>query len=98
MIVEFVGGIAAASGTLCKNRNGSRIIVTTRKAPSTNKGKMRIYLRSANSYKRKQPFSDAEIAAHDLFTRRQAYVQQLLANGTCKSKAEAWKIAKTTIQ
>ena len=35
MLVEFVDGIIAASGTLCKNRNGSRIIVTTRKAART---------------------------------------------------------------
>lgn len=98
MIVEFAGGITAASGTLCKNRNGSRIIVTTRRAPSNNKNKMRLYLRSADCYKRKKPLSDAEIAAHELFARRQAYVRELLANGTCKSKAEAWKVAKIAIQ
>ncbi len=98
MIVEFVGGIAAASGTLCKNRNGSRIIVTTRKAPSANKGKIRMYLRSENSFKRKKPFSDAEIAAHDLFVRRQAYVQELLASGRYHDKKEAWKIAKNEIK
>lgn len=98
MIVEFAGGIMSASGTFCKNRNGSRVIVTTRRAPSSNKNKVRMYLRSADSYKRKKPFSDAEIAAHELFTVRQAYVKELLANGTCKSKAEAWKVAKKSIQ
>lgn len=98
MIVEFAGGVMSASGTFCKNRNGSRVIVTTRRAPSSNKNKVRMYLRSADSYKRKKPFSDAEIAAQELFTVRQAYVKELLANGTCKSKAEAWKIAKKSIQ
>ena len=98
MIVEFAGGIMSASGTFCKNRNGSRVIVTTRRAPSSSKNKVRMYLRSADSYKRKKPFSDAEIAAQELFTVRQAYVKELLANGTCKSKAEAWKIAKKSIQ
>ena len=97
MIVEFAGGIISASGTLCKNRNGSRVIVTTRKAPSKNKNKVRMYFRSEESYKRKQPFTDAELAAQDLFTRRQAYVKELITNGKCKSKADAWKIAKKTI-
>lgn len=97
MIVEFAGGIAAASGTLCKNRNGSRVIVTTRKAPSTNPNKVRMYIRSADSYQRTKPYSDAELAAQDLFSRRQKYVKQLLDNG-CQSRAEAWKIAKKTIR
>ena len=96
MLVEFVDGIIAASGTLCKNRNGSRVIVTTRKAATTsNKGKVRMYLRSANSYKRKTPYSDAEIAAHELFTKRQAYVSELIELGCTKS--EAWQIAKQRI-
>ena len=96
MIVEFAGGITSASGTLCKNRNGSRVIVTTRRAPSSNKNKVRMYLRSADSYKRKKPLSDAEIAAHDLFTRRAKYVKELMDAGMRRDKA--WKIAKQTIQ
>ena len=98
MIVEFAGGIMTASGTLCKNRNGSRVIVTTRRAPSHNKNKMHMYIRSADSYQRTKPYSDAEIAAHVLFTKRQAYVQELIDNGTCRSKADAWKKAKETIR
>ena len=94
MIVEFAGGITAASGTLCKNRNGSRVIVTTRKAPSANKGKMRMYFRSANSYQRTKPLSKAELAAQELFTVRRAYVAELLASGKTRSRAEAWKLAK----
>ena len=97
MIVEFAGGIMSASGTFCKNRNGSRVIVTTRRAPSSSKNKVRMYLRSDDSYKRKKPFTDAELAAQELFTVRQAYVKELLANGKCKSKAEAWKVAKKDI-
>lgn len=95
MLVEFVDGIIAASGTLCKNRNGSRIIVTTRKAASTNPNKHRMYIRSADCYKRKTPYSDAEIAAHELFTKRQAYVSELIGLGC--SKSEAWQIAKQRI-
>ena len=93
MLVEFAGGIATASGTLCKNRNGSRIIVTTRRAPSANKGKIRMYLRPA--YQRRTPYSDAEIAAQELFTKRQAYVSELIELGCTKS--EAWQIAKQRI-
>ena len=98
MIVEFVGGIAAAHGTLRKNPDGSRIVITTRKAASTNPNKVRMYLRSADSYKRKAPVSDKEMAARTLFARRQAYVQELLASGRYHTKAEAWKIAKATIK
>ena len=54
-----------------------------------------MYLRSANSYKRKTPYSDAEIAAHELFTKRQAYVSELIGLGC--SKSEAWQIAKQRI-
>jgi len=95
MLVEFVDGIIAASGTLCKNRNGSRVIVTTRRAPSTNKGKVRMYIRPASCYQRKTPYSDAEIAAQELFTKRQAYVSELIGLGCTKS--EAWQIAKQRI-
>ena len=96
MIVEFAGGITSASGTFCKNRNGSRVIVTTRRAPSSSKNKVRMYLRSADSYKRKQPFSDAEKAAHDLFTRRAKYVKELMDAGIRRDKA--WQTAKIAIQ
>lgn len=98
MIIEFTGGIISASGTLCKNRNGSRVIVTTRRAPSDNKNKMRMYIRSAASYQRSGKPSEKEIAARELFAKRQAYVQELLASGSYHSKAEAWKIAKKEIK
>ena len=96
MLVEFAGGIEAASGTLCKNRNGSRVIVTTRKAATTsNKGKIRMYIRPASCYQRRTPYSDAELAAQELFTKRQAYVTELIQLGC--SKSEAWQIAKRDI-
>ena len=95
MLVEFAGGIEAASGTLCKNRNGSRVIVTTRKAASKNPNKVRMYIRSAASYQRSSPPSDAELAARELFTKRQAYVSELIGLGC--SKSEAWQIAKQRI-
>jgi len=99
MKVEFNDqlGIVSASGTLCKNKNGSRIVVMTRKAPSTNPCKMRMYIRPASSYQRATPISEKERQARNLFVQRQAYVQQLLASGKCKTKADAWKIAKQEI-
>jgi len=95
MIVEFTGGIvAAASGTLCKSKHGTRVVVTTRKAPSSNPNKVRMYIRSANDYQRKKPFSENEKHAQELFKQRQAIVTELMATGQCRSKAEAWRIAK----
>ena len=98
MIVEMAGCFKAAHGTFCKNRNGSRVIITTRKAATTNPHKMRMYLRTAGSYQRRTPVSDAEIAAQALFTRRTACVRELMASGACKTRAEAWKIAKREIK
>ena len=96
MIVEFKGGIESASGTLCKTKR-SRIIVTTRKAASSNPNKIRMYLRSNDSYKRKGKPSEKELAARALFAKRRAFVDQLVNSGKCRSKADAWKIAKQEI-
>lgn len=98
MIVEMIPGIKAASGTLCKSPNGKRVIFTTRKAPSTNPNKIRAYIRSAESYKRKTPPSEKEQQSRLLFARRQAYVQKLMASGTYLSKAELWELAKQCIE
>ena len=99
MIVEFAGGIiAAASGTLCKSKRGTRVVVTTRKAPSSNPHKVRMYLRLPKDYQRKKPFSENEKHAQELFKQRQAIVQELMATGQCRSKAEAWRIAKMQCQ
>lgn len=97
MKVELIPGIASASGTLCKCKNGARIIVSTRQAPTTNPNKVRMYIRSAESYQRSSKPSANELAARELFTKRQAYVQELIASGRYHSKAEAWKIAKREI-
>jgi len=98
MFITLMDGIATASGTLCKNKNGSRIIVTTRKAPSTNPKRVRMYIRSNESYERKTPLSEKEIKARELFIERQALVKQLIDSGQAHSKAEAWKIAKEKIK
>ena len=97
MRVELNPAIVSASGTLCKGKNGLRVVVTTRKAPSTNPHKTRMYIRSAASYQRSGEPSEKELAARELFAKRQAYVQELLASGKYHSKGEAWKIAKREI-
>lgn len=97
MKVELIPGIASISGTLCKGKNGYRLIATTRKAPTTNPDRMHLYLRHEDSYQRSTIPSEKERAVRALFARRQAYVQELLASGKYHSKAEAWKIAKNEI-
>ena len=97
MNVEFIPGIASVSGTLYKGKNGLRIVATTRKAPTTNKQKTRLYLRSDESYQRKTPYSEEELKRQDLFAKRQSYVKQLMAADPGLSKKEAWSIAKRDI-
>ena len=98
MNVEFMPGIASISGTLYKGKNGLRLVATTRKAPTTNKQKTRLYLRSEESYQRKTPYSEAELKRQDLFAKRQAYVKQLMAETPWLNKKEAWLIAKQDIK
>ena len=98
MRVELVPGIKSASGTLMKCKNGTRVIFTTRRAPSSNPCKVRMYLRTAEDYQRSTPVTEREKQVRDLFSRRQARVLQLMAENTKLSKKEAWKIAKTEIK
>lgn len=97
MNVEFMPGIASISGTLFKGKNGLRLVATTRKEPTTNKQKTRLYLRTADSYQRKTPVSKAEMDAREIFAKRQSYVKQLMAADPGLSKKEAWSIAKRDI-
>ena len=98
MKVELMPGIASISGTLFKGKNGLRLVATTRKAPTSNEQKTRLYLRSDESYKRKTPYSKAELKRQDLFAKRQSYVKQLMAADPGLSKKEAWSKAKQDIQ
>ena len=97
MRVELVPGINVASGTLMRCKNGARIIFTTRRAPSSNPCKMRMYIRTADSYKRKTPLSESEMQARSLFSRRQARVLQLRSANPRLSLKGAWAIAKKEI-
>ena len=59
------------------------------------KSETRVY--SSKRRERTTKIRKTELAARSLFTRRQALVQELLSSGQCRSKAEAWKIAKEQI-
>ena len=94
--IEFPEGIASVSGTLQKFKDGTRLVAMTRKAPTaSSKPKTRVYLRN---YERKTQFTEKEYAAHALFARRQALVTALIKEGRCKSKKEAWNIAREKIK
>ena len=97
MTVEFIPGIISASGTLAKSKNGTRIVVTTRKAPTTNPCKTRMYLRRASSYKRKSKPSEAEQNARALFAKRQALVKELMKEKRFKTLKQAWDYVKQVI-
>ena len=98
MKVELVPGIKFASGTLMKCKNGTRVIFTTRRAPSSNPCKVRMYLRTAEDYQRSTPVSEKEIQIRELFSKRQQRVNQLMAENPKLSKKKAWQIAKTEIK
>ena len=98
MRVELVPGIKSASGTLMKCKNGTRVVFTTRRAPSTNPCKVRMYIRTAEDYQRSTPVSEREKQVRELFSKRQQRVNQLMAENTKLSKKKAWQIAKKEIK
>jgi len=95
MKVEFMPGIAAISGSL-KCKNGNRIVFTHRH--SDGKGCGHAYLCTPKNYQRSAPVSDKELAARALFANRANLVKQLMTERRCKTKAEAWRIAKEQIK
>ena len=95
MKVEFMPGIASMSGSV-KTKNGDRLVFMHR--ASDGKGHGRAYLRTSKDYQRSTPVSDKEIAARVLFQNRAQLVKQLMTERRCKTKAEAWKIAKEQIK
>ena len=93
MKVEFFSGIASASGTFRKLKNGDRIIVTTRKAPTSSKLRTHMYFRSADSYKRKSPVSENELAARSRFATISEKIKNLSPEERM-SYQEQWATAK----
>ena len=101
MKCELIAGIEAISGSL-KQKNGTRVIFRTYRKPSVNRkdgeSETRVYIRSEESFQRKKPLSEKECKVRGLFVRRQAYVHELMTSGRCRTKKEAWKIAKEEIR
>ena len=98
MKVKLIPGIASMSGTLCKNQDGSRYIITTRKAATTNPVKVRMYFRPASSYQRKTPISEKELAARCRFAILARRVKELMEQHVCRTRKEAWQIAKEELK
>ena len=77
MKIELMPGIASMSGTLCKAKDGSRIVFATRKAATTNQNKVRAYFRTADSYKRRTPPSENELKTRGLFANANARMKAM---------------------
>ena len=94
MKVTFMPGIDSVSGSM-RNRKGERIVFTKHRGDQPGHGRM--YIRSERTYRRTGEPSERELRARALFAQRRAYVEQLIADGKCRTKAEAWTIAKRDI-
>lgn len=94
MKLTLAPGFVSASGTFAKYKNGDKIILKT----YNRNGKPETRAYAIKKHERTTKLSAAEMAARELFTRRQAFVQELFASGQCTSKADAWKKAKETIR
>ena len=86
--VDLMAGIQSVSG-----KAGNFVFKTYRRPDGKTETRMYPYKKQ----KRTTKIRKTELAARSLFTRRQALVQELLSSGQCRSKAEAWKIAKEQI-
>ena len=95
MKVTFMPGIASMSGIV---KNCGRKHIIFRHYASDRPGHGHATICSSHAYERKTPLTEREKAAHELFSRRAAYVKQLCAANPGLSRKEAWKIAKADIR
>ena len=86
--VDLMAGIQSVSG-----KAGNFVFRTFHRPDGKTETRMYPY----KKHERTTKLRKTELAARSLFTRRQALVQELLSSGQCRSKAEAWKIAKEHI-
>ena len=94
MKVELIPGIASISGAI-KQKNGKQIVFRTLRAPSVRRGdkpETRMYLMERQV--RKTPLSKKEMAGHLRFAILAKRVSELMAQGICRTRKEAWQIAK----
>ena len=98
MAIAQVGaaGIETISGALKKpkkidgHNHGNYLVATHRVAETTNPNCQRLYVKSADSYKRSVPFSQAEIAHHNRF---KAIAQAVAARRADLSKVTQDQVA-----
>ena len=89
-------GIETISGALKKpkkidgHNHGNYLVATHRVAETTNPNCQRLYVKSADSYKRSVPFSQAEIAHHNRF---KAIAQAVAARRADLSKVTQDQVA-----
>ena len=86
--VNLMAGIQTISG-----KAGNFVFRTFRRPDGKTETRMYPY----KKHERTTKLRKTELAARSLFTRRQALVMELFKTGQCRSKAEAWKIAKEQI-
>ena len=86
--VNLMAGIQTISG-----KAGNFVFRTFHRRDGKTETRMYPYKKQNRATK----LSKAEMGARSLFTRRQALVMELFKTGQCRSKAEAWKIAKEQI-
>ena len=93
MAIAQVGaaGIETISGALKKpkkidgHNHGNYLVATHRVAETTNPNCQRLYVKSADSYKRSVPFSQEEVAHHNRF--------KAIAQAVAARKADLSKVA-----
>ena len=94
MKVEFLPGIAHISGST-KPQMGKRMVFRHFKSDKPGHGHLTIC--SSDTYKRRTPVNEREIAAKRLFSVRAAYVKQLIDHTPGLTRAQAWAMAKADI-
>ena len=92
MICTLIPGIQSISGTANK-KSRIRVVFQTRKSPTTNPNKVRMYLRTAESYERKSTLSEKEIAARERFKKCSNSFANMAEEQKRKYHKE-WKAAK----
>ena len=83
--IEFVQGALAKPKKIDGHNHGNYLVATHRVAETTNPNCQRLYVKSADSYKRSVPFSPEEVAHHNRF--------KAIAQAVAARKADLSKVA-----
>ena len=94
MKVTLMAGIAAISGSV-KQKNGKRVVFKTYRRPSAERGdKLETRMYMYNARERTTPLSKAEKTARSNFSQCAKRATELMKQGLCHDRKEAWRIAK----